>query len=82
MLSISTGDKKAALIDTGYGMGDIKSLTDELTDLPITVVTTHTHVDHIGQHNEFSNIDYSPSAVGQIPNANKNTRNQNAKVAM
>ena len=50
------GDNKAALIDTGYGMGDIKSLVEELTDLPIIVVTTHTHVDHIGQHNEFSDI--------------------------
>ena len=50
------GGKKAALIDTGYGMGDIKSLVEELTSLPITVVTTHTHVDHIGKHSEFDEV--------------------------
>jgi glyoxylase-like metal-dependent hydrolase (beta-lactamase superfamily II) len=50
------GEVKAALIDTGYNMGDIKGLVEELTDLPIVVVNTHTHVDHIGQNNEFDEV--------------------------
>ncbi|HUS77580.1 MAG TPA: MBL fold metallo-hydrolase [Patescibacteria group bacterium] len=50
------GEEKAALIDTGYGMGNIKGLVEELTDLPIKVVITHTHVDHIGQNSEFDDV--------------------------
>ena len=61
------GDEKAALVDTGYGMGDIKTLVEELTDLPIIVITTHTHVDHIGKHSEFSDI-----AVFDLPFAREN----------
>ena len=50
------GDENAALIDTGYGMADIKALVKELTDLPVIVVTTHTHVDHIGKHSDFKDV--------------------------
>ena len=50
------GEKKAALIDTGNGIGDIKSVVIRLTDLPITVVNTHTHGDHIGGNHLFNDI--------------------------
>ncbi len=50
------GDKKAALIDTGNGIGDIKKLVDGLTDLPVMVVNTHTHGDHIGGNHQFSEV--------------------------
>ncbi|MFD1848867.1 MBL fold metallo-hydrolase [Oceanobacillus bengalensis] len=50
------GEGKAALIDTGLGIDSIKRITDQLTDLPIIVLTTHVHWDHIGSHNEFENI--------------------------
>ncbi|MEW9675686.1 MBL fold metallo-hydrolase [Lentibacillus sp. L22] len=50
------GEEKAALIDTGLGIDHIKRITDQLTDLPIDVVTTHVHVDHIGSHGEFERI--------------------------
>ena len=50
------GDKFALLIDTGLGIGDIKKEVDLLTDLPIKVVTTHVHWDHIGGHHLFNNI--------------------------
>lgn len=50
------GDEKAALIDTGLGIDNIKRITDQLTDLPITVITTHVHWDHIGSHGEFDEI--------------------------
>ena len=50
------GTEKAALIDTANGIGDIKSLVEELTDLPIMVVNTHTHIDHVGGNYQFETI--------------------------
>ncbi len=50
------GTKKAALIDTGLGIDSIKRITNQLTDLPITVLTTHVHSDHIGSHGEFDSL--------------------------
>jgi len=50
------GQEKAVLIDTGLGIDNIKRVTDQLTHLPIEVITTHVHWDHIGSHGEFDNI--------------------------
>lgn len=50
------GDLKAALIDTGLGIDSMKRMTDQLTSLPIDVITTHVHSDHIGSHGEYSRI--------------------------
>jgi glyoxylase-like metal-dependent hydrolase (beta-lactamase superfamily II) len=50
------GDEKAALIDTGNGIGEIKKLVEKITDLPVIVVNTHTHGDHIGGNHQFSEI--------------------------
>lgn len=50
------GKEKAALIDTGLGIDHIKRITDQLTDLPIVVITTHVHADHIGGHGLFDTI--------------------------
>lgn len=50
------GDSYAALIDTGIGIGNIKKLVDQLTSLPIKVITTHVHWDHIGNHGLFDEI--------------------------
>ena len=50
------GQERAVLIDTGLGVSDIKSVTDALTDLPVTVLTTHVHWDHIGGHGRFDDV--------------------------
>ncbi len=50
------GTEDAALIDTGLGIGDIQRVTAQLTDLPIRVLTTHVHWDHIGGHNLYDQI--------------------------
>ncbi|WP_339164999.1 MBL fold metallo-hydrolase [Siminovitchia sp. FSL H7-0308] len=50
------GEEKAALIDTGLGIDHIRRITDQLTNLPIIVLTTHVHWDHIGSHGEFKDI--------------------------
>jgi glyoxylase-like metal-dependent hydrolase (beta-lactamase superfamily II) len=50
------GSDKAVLVDTGMGMGNIKSVTDELTDMEVEVINTHTHFDHLGDNHRFSKI--------------------------
>ncbi|MBU3142691.1 MBL fold metallo-hydrolase [Clostridium sp. CF012] len=50
------GKTSALLIDTGLGIGNIKKEIDKLTELPVVVVTTHVHWDHIGGHALFNNI--------------------------
>ena len=50
------GEKSALLIDTGLGVSNIKKVVNSLTSLPIMVVTTHIHWDHIGGHSLFNNI--------------------------
>ena len=45
------GSEKALLIDTGYGFTDVPSEIRKLTDLPLTVINTHGHLDHVhGNH--------------------------------
>ena len=50
------GQKRAILIDTGLGVSNIKKIVDNLTKLPVMVVTTHVHWDHIGGHKYFDKI--------------------------
>lgn len=47
------GKERALLIDTGLGVGDLRAQVEQLTDLPILVVSTHVHWDHIGGHRQF-----------------------------
>lgn len=42
------GDQKALLIDSGYGTIPLDKITASLTELPVTVLCTHGHFDHIG----------------------------------
>jgi glyoxylase-like metal-dependent hydrolase (beta-lactamase superfamily II) len=50
------GDKRAVLFDTGLGIGGIKRVVHSLTSLPIVVLNSHTHNDHVGDNWEFSEI--------------------------
>ncbi len=50
------GAHRAALIDTGLGVANIREAVEDLTDLPVRVLTTHGHWDHIGGHGLFSEI--------------------------
>ena len=50
------GTEKAVLIDTGLGVDNIKRMVDSLTSLPVMVITTHIHWDHIGRHKYFKDI--------------------------
>jgi glyoxylase-like metal-dependent hydrolase (beta-lactamase superfamily II) len=47
------GSERAALVDTGLGIADIHMVVRTLVELPIVVLTTHVHWDHIGGHGLF-----------------------------
>ncbi len=50
------GKEKALLFDTGMGLDTISALVKELTSLPVVVLNSHTHYDHIGGNAEFDSI--------------------------
>jgi glyoxylase-like metal-dependent hydrolase (beta-lactamase superfamily II) len=50
------GAKRAVLFDTGLGVGKIGAVVAQLTSLPITVINSHTHFDHVGGNAEFKEI--------------------------
>jgi glyoxylase-like metal-dependent hydrolase (beta-lactamase superfamily II) len=50
------GSERAVLLDTGLGIAPIRPVVEALTDLPISVLNTHSHFDHIGGNHEFEEI--------------------------
>ena len=48
-----TGSAEAVLFDTGMGISDIKGVVAGLTDLPLRIVNSHHHFDHIGGNQLF-----------------------------
>ena len=67
------GKEKALLFDTGNGIGKISGVVNELASLPVIVINSHTHFDHIGGNSEFSDIlamdtDYTKNNSGGYSN--------------
>lgn len=50
------GGERALLIDVGTGIGDLLGAVRNITQLPLTVVGTHAHPDHIGGRGQFPEI--------------------------
>jgi glyoxylase-like metal-dependent hydrolase (beta-lactamase superfamily II) len=50
------GSSRAALIDTGMGVGSLKEYVSSLTSLPLNVYLTHGHCDHAGGASEFETV--------------------------
>ncbi len=50
------GKEKALLVDCGTGFADLKGTVEGITDLLVTVIATHGHVDHIGGAGAFKEI--------------------------
>jgi glyoxylase-like metal-dependent hydrolase (beta-lactamase superfamily II) len=60
------GSDRAALIDTGMGVGDIRRLVEEITPLPISVIQSHAHNDHIGGAWQFHDVGIHQSEAGDL----------------
>ncbi len=50
------GKMRALLFDTGMGISDIRKVAAELTKLPVVVLNSHTHDDHVGGNWQFDTI--------------------------
>ena len=50
------GRERAALIDSGLGIGDIRATVGSLTDLEVMVANTHHHWDHVEGNAGFSKV--------------------------
>lgn len=74
------GEKKALLFDTGMGISDIKKVTAELTELPIIILNSHTHNDHVGGNWEFDTI-YAMDTDFTRKNAQGSREDAQAEVA-
>lgn len=61
------GEKSALLIDCSIGLGDLKGVVSELTDLPVTVAATHSHADHIGGAYQFGSVWVHKKDKGIVP---------------
>jgi glyoxylase-like metal-dependent hydrolase (beta-lactamase superfamily II) len=74
------GNKRAALFDTGMGISDLKKLTAELTRLPIVVLNSHTHNDHVGDNWQFDTI-YAMNTEFTRQNARGSHEDAQAEIA-
>ncbi len=52
-MGLIIGDKRAALIDTGLGLADLRKFVEQFTDLPVIALSTHGHLDHVGANQLF-----------------------------
>lgn len=50
------GTKRALLFDTGMGISNIRQAVEGLTGLPVSVLNSHTHDDHVGDNWRFDDI--------------------------
>ncbi len=50
------GKNKGVLFDTGMGISSIRNVVDHLTKLPVSVINSHTHNDHVGDNWRFNDI--------------------------
>lgn len=60
MMYLAEGKEKAALIDTGTGIGNIRQFVNGLTSLPYDVLLTHGHMDHAAGGFLFDSVFIDP----------------------
>jgi hydroxyacylglutathione hydrolase len=66
-MALVIGDKKAALIDTGYGTDNLRAFVEKFTDLPVVVLNTHADPDHIGGNSYFDECYLNERDASLIP---------------
>lgn len=63
------GDACAMLIDTGTGGVDLRRAVQGLTALPVSIVNTHAHYDHISGNSAFDTLFAHPRELGILAKA-------------
>lgn len=60
---IVVGSDKAAVIDTMYGKENVQNVVRTVTDLPLLVINTHGHIDHVYGNAYFDEVYIHPDDV-------------------
>lgn len=55
------GAERAMLVDSGMNVHDAKEIAESLTDLPVSLINTHSDGDHTGSNEEFGAFYMHPS---------------------
>lgn len=55
------GDSQALLFDTCCGLDDLQGAIRRLTDLPLLVINSHGHYDHVGGNAQFEQVYLHPA---------------------
>jgi len=74
------GTHKAVLFDTGLGISNIRRVAEHLTPLPLAVLNSHTHNDHVGDNWRFRDV-YGMDTAFTRRNARGSTADAQAEIA-
>ncbi|NHC43203.1 MBL fold metallo-hydrolase [Bacillus sp. MM2020_1] len=61
LMYLIEGNERAALIDTGTGVGDLRTFVENITKKPYFVLLTHGHVDHAMGAPAFDEVYMNPA---------------------
>ena len=56
LATLIIGEEKALLVDTCYGIANLKEHVETITDKPLIVVASHGHMDHTGGNYHFKEV--------------------------
>jgi hydroxyacylglutathione hydrolase len=74
------GKDSALLIDNGIGVANVRDYASSLTALPLIVVNTHGHPDHVGANYQFPLVYAHPADFTMIDFFNNPEQRKNAKM--
>lgn len=60
------GSERAALVDTGMGVADLKAEVEAVTSLPVVVLQSHAHFDHVGDAWRFDDVRVHPAEAAAL----------------
>jgi len=77
LIDLVIGKEKALVVDTGYGIGDLRSEISKYTNLPLIVIDSHGHMDHSCGSYQFDEvyIDKDDYELFKLHNSEKQRRN-------
>lgn len=56
LVTLVIGEEKALLLDTAYGIGNLKEEVEKITNKPLIVINSHGHMDHSCGNYQFDKV--------------------------
>lgn len=63
LTTLVIGKQKALLVDTGYGLENLKEYIEKMNNKPLIVVNSHGHMDHTGGNYLFDEVYIHPLGI-------------------